>query len=152
MSKLKLDGQLRSALGVRSPGFDDLRVYGLSGGQIKQDMDHSNGHVQPNLKDHIKGKFERNQIHKYVSPRIENGVAVASKRLKDKLHSSGVYFPVEEEYQPEATGTFGQAGEEYQKLSPEVWTGKRVNMNGTQSSRNHGGFRGVKPKKAWKSK
>ena len=148
---LKLDKQLESALGVRSPGFDDLRMYGLSGGQIRQDMNHFDGHIQPNLKEHIKGKVKPNQVHNYVSPRKENGVVITSKPLKNKPYCSGVYFPVDEKIEPEGFVT-GQPGEEYVKLSPEVWTGKRVNMNGTQGTRNHGGFRGVKPKKAWKAK
>jgi hypothetical protein len=143
-SNMKLDGQLIAALGCRSPGFDTIRFNGLSGGQVKQDMGNFDGPARPNMKDHIKGKFARNEIHKYVSPRIENGIAIVSKRLKHKMYSSGVYFPVEEEYQPEAIGTVGKPGEEYVKLSPEVWTGKRVNMNGTQVTRNHGGFRGKK--------
>ncbi len=151
MSKLKLDGQLRSALGVRSPGFDQLRMLGLTGGQIKQDMGNFDGPARPNLSEHIKGRVKRNQIHNYASPRIENGIAVSSKRLKDKPYNSEVYFPVDEPYEPEA-GITGQPGEVYQKLSPEVWTGKRVNMNGTQSVRSHSGFRGVKPKKTWTSK
>jgi len=148
---LKLDKQLESALGVRSPGFDDLRVYGLTGGQIKQDMGNFDGPVRPNLKEHEKGRVKPVQIHKYSSPRKENGVVITSKLLKNKAYASGVYFPCEEETVIEA-GVSGQLGEVYEKLSPEVWTGKRVNMNGTQSVRLHDGFRGMKPKKAWKAK
>jgi len=149
MSKLKLDGQLRQALGVRSPGFDDLRMLGLTGGQIKLDMGNFDGPAQPNLKEHIKGRVKPVQIHKYAEPRKENGVVITSKPLKNKPYCSGVYFPVDEPSEKEA-GATGQPGEVYCKLSPEIWDGKKVNMNGTQTSRNHGGFRGVKPRKGWR--
>ncbi len=146
---MKLDKQLKKALGVRSPGFDDLRMLGLTGGQVKLAMNRFDGPVQPNLREHEKGKVKPNQIHKYSEPRKENGVMIASKPLKNKPYNSGVYFPVEEETVIEA-GVSGQPGEEYVNLSPEIWDGKKVNMSGTQSVRNHGGFRGVKPRKGWK--
>lgn len=148
---LKLDKQLIKALDVRSPGFDDLRVYGLSGGQIKLSMGNFDGPAQPNLKEHYQGRVKPVQIHKYVSPRKENGVVITSKPLKNKSYVSGVYFPVEEETVIEA-GITGFPGEEYVNLSPERWDGNRVNMHGTQKSRNHGGFRGKRAKKAWKLK
>ncbi len=154
MSKLKLDSQLRSALGVRSPEFDSLRMNGLTSGQIRQSsriagqgtsLTAGETHHQA----HIKGKVKPNQVHNYVSPRKENGLVITSKPLKNKPYSSGVLFPIDETV-IEAIGPSGQPGEEYQKLSPEIWDGKKVNMNGTQVSRNHGGHRGVKPRKGWK--
>ncbi len=148
MAKLKLDNQLRSTLGMRGPGFDSLRMFGLSGNQILQ----SSGQFNPDadLSEHKKGKVYRNQIHKYAKPHKVDGVVHSSKRLVEKPYASGVLFPVDEPKEVEA-GVTGQPGEEYVTLSPERWDGNRVNMHGTQRQRSNSGFRGKKPKKAWKT-
>lgn len=152
---LKLDKQLESALGVRSPEFDKLRMLGLTGQQIRQSAKIPGQGIsltgdQAGHSSHIKGKVYPNQTRNYVSPRKEvSGLVITSRTLKNKSYASGVYFPCEEETVIEA-GVTGQPGEEYVNLSPERWDGKKVNMNGTQTSRNHGGFRGVKPRKGWK--
>jgi hypothetical protein len=142
---MKLDKQLIKTLGVRDAQIGDLAIYGLSGRQVLQ----ASGSFEADLSEHQKGKVTRNQIHKYAEPRIENGVAISSKRLKEKVYSSGVFYPVED-YEPEAIGPSGQPGEEYVTLSPERWDGNRVNMSGTQTSRTNTGFRGKKPRKGWK--